>query len=70
MRDTLYAKAQVEYQKAIEADNTNAIAHYNMGNTITSRATSQTYSTNQKQTKEVLNNLLFCAIINLDYLRI
>ena len=34
MRDTLYAKAQVEYQKAIEADNTNAIAHYNMGNAL------------------------------------
>ena len=31
-RDTLYQKAQVEYQKAIEADNTNAIAHYNLGN--------------------------------------
>lgn len=34
MRDTLFAKAQVEYQKAIEADNTNAIAHYNMGNAL------------------------------------
>ena len=31
-RDTLYQKEQVEYQKAIEADNTNAIAHYNLGN--------------------------------------
>lgn len=34
MRDTLFAKAQVEYQKAIEADNTNAIAHYNLGNAL------------------------------------
>jgi Ca-activated chloride channel family protein len=34
MRDTLFAKAQVEYQKAIEADNTNAIAHFNMGNAL------------------------------------
>ena len=34
MRDTLFAKAQVEYQKAIEADNTNAIAHFNLGNAL------------------------------------
>lgn len=34
MRDTLYAKAQVEYQKAIEADNTNATAHYNLANAL------------------------------------
>ena len=34
MRDTLFQKAQVEYQKAIEADNTNAIAHYNLGNAL------------------------------------
>lgn len=34
MRDTLYAKAQVEYQKAIEKDNTNAIAHYNLANAL------------------------------------
>lgn len=34
MRDTLFAKAQVEYQKAIEVDNTNAIAHYNLGNAL------------------------------------
>ena len=34
MRDTVYAKAQVEYQKAIEKDNTNAIAHYNLGNAL------------------------------------
>jgi tetratricopeptide (TPR) repeat protein len=34
MRDTLFAKAQVEYQKAIEIDNTNAIAHYNLGNAL------------------------------------
>ncbi len=31
-RDSLYAKAQVDYQKAIEKDNTNAVAHYNLGN--------------------------------------
>lgn len=31
-RDTVYAKAQVDYQKAIEKDNTNAVAHYNLGN--------------------------------------
>jgi Ca-activated chloride channel family protein len=34
MRDTLFSKAQVEYQKAIEKDNTNAIAHYNLGNAL------------------------------------
>lgn len=34
MRDTLFAKAQVEYQKAIETDNTNAIAHFNLGNAL------------------------------------
>ena len=34
MRDTLFAKAQAEYQKAIEADNTNAIAHFNLGNAL------------------------------------
>ena len=34
MRDTLYAKAQVEYQKAIEKDNTNAIANYNLANAL------------------------------------
>ncbi len=31
-RDSLYAKAQVDYQKAIEKDNTNPVAHYNLGN--------------------------------------
>ena len=34
MKDTLYAKAQVQYQKAIEADNTNTQAHYNLGNSL------------------------------------
>lgn len=34
MRDSLFAKAQVEYQKSIEADNTNAIAHYNLANAL------------------------------------
>lgn len=34
MKDSLYSKAQVEYQKAIEIDNTNAIAHYNLGNSL------------------------------------
>lgn len=34
MRDTLYNKAQVEYQKSVEADNTNAISHYNLGNAL------------------------------------
>lgn len=34
MRDTLFQKAQVEYQKAIEVDNTNAIAHFNLGNAL------------------------------------
>lgn len=33
-RDSLYSKAQVEYQKAIEKDNANAIAHYNLGNAL------------------------------------
>ncbi len=31
-RDSAYAKAQVDYQKAIEKDNTNPVAHYNLGN--------------------------------------
>ncbi len=31
-RDSVYAKAQVDYQKATEKDNTNAVAHYNLGN--------------------------------------
>ncbi|MCR4994200.1 MAG: tetratricopeptide repeat protein [Bacteroidales bacterium] len=31
-RDSTYAKAQVDYQKAIEKDNTNPVAHYNLGN--------------------------------------
>ena len=34
MKDTVYSKAQVEYQKAIEMDNTSAIAHYNLGNAL------------------------------------
>lgn len=34
MRDTAYAKAQVQYQKAIEADNANARAHFNIGNAM------------------------------------
>ena len=34
MRDSVYDKAQVEYQKAIEQDNTNSISHYNLGNAL------------------------------------
>lgn len=34
MRDTLFSKAQVEYQKAIQFDNTNAQAHFNLGNAL------------------------------------
>ena len=34
MRDSVYDKAQVEYQKAIEKDNTNPISHYNLGNAL------------------------------------
>ena len=34
MRDSIFDKAQIEYQKAIEADNTNALAHYNLGNAL------------------------------------
>jgi len=34
MRDSIYDKAQVEYQKAIEQDNTNAISHFNLGNAL------------------------------------
>ena len=34
MRDSVYDKAQVEYQKAIEQDNTNPISHYNLGNAL------------------------------------
>lgn len=33
-KDTLYSKAQVQYQKAIEFDNTNPQAHYNLGNAL------------------------------------
>ncbi len=34
MRDSIYDKAQVEYQKAIEQDNTNPISHFNLGNAL------------------------------------
>ena len=34
MRDTAFSKAQVQYQKSIEADNANARAHYNLGNAM------------------------------------
>ena len=34
MRDSIYDKAQVEYQKAIEKDNTNPISHFNLGNAL------------------------------------
>lgn len=34
MRDSIYDKAQVEYQKAIERDNTNPISHYNLANAL------------------------------------
>lgn len=33
-KDTLFSKAQVQYQKAIEFDNTNPQAHYNLGNAL------------------------------------
>ncbi len=32
MEDSLFDKAQVQYQKAVEFDNTNPQAHYNLGN--------------------------------------
>lgn len=34
MRDSLYDKAQVEFQKALEVDNTCALAYYNLGNAL------------------------------------
>ena len=34
MRDSVYDKAQVQYQKAIEKDNTNPISHFNLGNAL------------------------------------
>lgn len=34
MRDSIFDKAQIEYQKAIEVDNTSALAHYNLGNAL------------------------------------
>ena len=34
MHDSIYDKAQVEYQKAIEKDNTNPVSHYNLGNAL------------------------------------
>ena len=33
-RDTLFSKAQVQYQKATEYDNTSPQAHYNLGNSL------------------------------------
>lgn len=37
MRDTTYAKAQVQYQKAIEKDKSSSIAHFNLGNSFISQ---------------------------------
>ena len=34
MRDSIFDKAQIEFQKAIEVDNTSALAHYNLGNAL------------------------------------
>lgn len=34
MHDSIYDKAQVEYQKAIEKDNTNPVSHYNLANAL------------------------------------
>ena len=34
MHDSIYDKAQIEYQKAIERDNTNPVSHYNLGNAL------------------------------------
>ncbi len=34
MRDSVFDKAQVQYQKAIEVDNANPQAHYNLGNAL------------------------------------
>jgi len=34
MRDSIFDKAQVQYQKAIEVDNANPQAHYNLGNAL------------------------------------
>lgn len=33
-RDSVYSKAQVDYQKALEKDNANPTAHYNLGNAL------------------------------------
>ncbi|MBQ7461696.1 MAG: VWA domain-containing protein [Bacteroidaceae bacterium] len=38
MRDSTYDKAQVEYKKALEKDDTNPVTHYNMGNAIFQQA--------------------------------
>ena len=34
LRDSMFTDAQVKYLKAIQVDNTNAIAHYNLGYTL------------------------------------
>ena len=40
-RDSLFAKAQVDYQKAIEKDASNPTAHYNLGNAFLSQGQPQ-----------------------------
>ena len=40
-RDSVYAKAQVDYQKAIEKDASNPTAHYNLGNAFLSQGQPQ-----------------------------
>lgn len=34
LRDSMFTDAQIKYQKAIEVDNTSAVAHYNLGYTL------------------------------------
>ncbi len=58
-RDSLYAKAQVDYQKAIEKDNANAVAHYNLGNAHLM----------QGQPKEAMQSFETAARIQTDKLR-
>ena len=58
-RDSLYTKAQVDYQKAIEKDNANAVAHYNLGNAHLM----------QGQPKEAMQSYETAARIQTDKLR-
>lgn len=58
-RDSVFTDAQVDYQKAIEQDNTNAVAHYNLGNAFLS----------QGQPKDAMKSYETAARMQTDKLR-